>query len=126
MTNDAYFSFAKALRRALDGLFYVIRTQANFRIQLVIGLLIFSLSFLFQISLVEFITVFFTILLVLVAEMINTAFEAFTNLVNPQWREQAKIAKDVAAGMVFLVSLGAILIGLIIFIPYFKFLILNF
>lgn len=126
MTNDACFSFAKALRRALDGLFYVIRTQANFRIQLMIGLLIFSLSFLFQISFFEFITIFITILLVLVAEMINTAFEAFTNLVNPQWREQAKIAKDVAAGMVFLVSIGAILIGLIVFIPHFEFLVFSF
>lgn len=116
--KNSYFSFAKALRRAFEGLSYVFKTQTNFRIQICIAFIVLLAAFIFKITLEELIVIFFTILLVLAAEMINTAFESFTNLVGSQWDQQAKIAKDVAAGMVFVTSLGAAVIGLLIFIPY--------
>ncbi len=50
--------------------------------------------------------------------MINTSLESMTDLITKEWRSEAKIAKDVAAGMMLTVSLGAFVVALIIFIPY--------
>jgi len=59
-----------------------------------------------------------TITLVLAAELINTSIEAVVDLLSQQHNEFAKIAKNVAAGVVFVCALGSILIGLILFLPH--------
>jgi diacylglycerol kinase len=72
----------------------------------------------FHITSVEMTIIIFTILLGLAAEMINTALESVTDLVTTEWRQQAKIAKDVSAGMMLLVAVGAVLVAIFIFSPY--------
>jgi hypothetical protein len=58
-----------------------------------------------------------TITLVLAAEGVNTAVEAVVDLVTPGFHPLAKIAKDVAAGTVLLTAIGAVVVGVIIFLP---------
>lgn len=77
-----------------------------------------GLTWFFQISRLEFLILLLTITLVLIAEMINTSLEAATDLLTPEYQSQAKIAKDVAAGMVLLTAVLSVIIGLVIFIPY--------
>ena len=60
----------------------------------------------------------FTILLGLTVEMMNTAIEAVTDLVTSEWKKDAKIAKDVSAGMMLLVATGAVVVAIFIFSPY--------
>jgi diacylglycerol kinase len=62
---------------------------------------------------------------VIVSEMINTSLEAIVDLITKEHRVQAKIAKDVAAGMVLVGAAGSIVVGLIIFTPYLYFLFVN-
>jgi diacylglycerol kinase len=62
--------------------------------------------------------ILFTILLGLSGEMINTALESMTDLITTEWKAQAKIAKDVSAGMMLLIAMGAVLVALFIFVPY--------
>lgn len=103
---------------AFSGLKYAFSTQPNFRIHLGATLLMLGLAWFFQISRLEFLILLFTITLVLIAEMINTSLEAATDLLTPEYQSQAKIAKDVAAGMVLLAAILSVIIGLVIFIPY--------
>ena len=49
--------------------------------------------------------------------MINTSIEAMCNLITTDWKKEAKIAKDVSAGMMLIIAVGTLIIGLIIFIP---------
>jgi diacylglycerol kinase (ATP) len=56
-------------------------------------------------------------MIVIGAEGANTAIEAVVDLVSPSYHPLAKIAKDVAAGTVLLAALGAVVIGMIIFLP---------
>ncbi len=72
----------------------------------------------FGISTVEMTIIIFTIVLGLTSEMINTSIEAMTDLITHEWKEEAKIAKDVSAGMMLVVSIGAAIVGSIIFVPY--------
>ncbi|WP_426038335.1 diacylglycerol kinase family protein [Cypionkella sp. TWP1-2-1b2] len=58
------------------------------------------------------------IALVLAAEATNTAVERLVDLVSPQWHPLARDAKDLAAGSVLIVAIGAAIVGVIVFIPY--------
>ncbi len=65
----------------------------------------------------EFIVVLAAIMVVMVAEMMNTAVEAVVDLASPDIHPLAQTAKDVAAGAVLLAAIGAALLGLWVFIP---------
>jgi diacylglycerol kinase (ATP) len=58
------------------------------------------------------------VLFVLFAELINTALEAVVDLVSPEYHPLAKIAKDTAAGAVFLAACGAGITGYLILAKY--------
>lgn len=77
-----------------------------------------SLSFYFSISLLEWIFILLSIALVVSAELFNTAIEALTDLSSKHIHPLAKIAKDCAAGAVLVVSLFALLVGILIFGKY--------
>lgn len=111
-------SLSQSFKNALVGLAYCFRTQPNFRIHLTIAVLVLILAKLLMISRISLALLFFGILLVIVLEMINTAFEAIVDLLSPVWQQKAKIAKDVAAAAVLVIVVGAMIIGIIIFYPY--------
>jgi diacylglycerol kinase (ATP) len=50
--------------------------------------------------------------------MINTSLEEMVNLITQEHRKEAKIAKDVAAGMVLIAAIGSVIVGIFIFAPY--------
>lgn len=107
-----------SFKHAFEGLLWAFRTQPNFRIHIFFSTLALVLGYTFNISPIEWIVIIFTIILGITGEMINTAIEAVTDLVTQEWRKEAKIAKDVAAGMMLFIAVGAVVIGLIIFAPY--------
>lgn len=111
-------SLLQSLKNALVGLAYCFRTQRNFRIHLAIAVVVLMVAKLLMISRISLAILFFGILLVIVLEMINTAFEAIVDLLSPIWQRKAKMAKDVAAAAVLVIALGAMIIGVIIFYPY--------
>ena len=83
-----------------------------------IAVLVLLAAKILRISRVSLLILLFGIVLVLVLEMINTAFETIVDLLSPVWRQKAKVAKDVAAAAVLVIALGAAVIGIIIFYPY--------
>ena len=106
-----------SFQNAFAGLWWAITTQPNFRIHLVLSAIAIFLSWFLGISPVEWTIIAFTIVLGLGSEMINTALEAMTDLITTEWRKEAKVAKDVAAGMMLTVAFGALVVGLLILAP---------
>ncbi len=84
---------------------------------MIVGFFVMVAAYVFGISWVECAVLALTIVFVLVCELINTALEAFVDLLGSEWRGQAKVAKDVSAGMVLVSALGAIIVGSFIFLP---------
>lgn len=111
-------AFATSIRFALSGLRHVFVHEQNFRVQVASSVVIVICMFLFPLTHAERILVLLLILLVLVLELINTAIEAFTDIVKPRLHSQVKIVKDIMAGTVFIASLGAAILGLMIFVPH--------
>ena len=58
-----------------------------------------------------------TIALVIILELVNTSLETIVNLVEPDIKEQAKIAKDVSAAAVLISAGVSIAVGLLLFAP---------
>lgn len=110
----------KSFRHAWRGLVHTFSFHQNLRIHISAAAAVSILGFLLKISLLEWTAILIAIFLVLVAEMVNTSIEEIINLVKEDHHERARIAKDAAAGMVLLATIFAVVIGLIVFIPYLK------
>lgn len=111
-------SLIKSFHYAFQGITYAVKNNQNVRILILVAILVMIASLLFKISGFEMGILGVMILLVLSAEMINTSIEEMTNLITREHREEAKIAKDVAAGMVLVVSAGSLIVGILIFLPH--------
>jgi diacylglycerol kinase len=104
--------FLHALRHAIAGLHYAIRSQRTFRIQLVCAAVIAILIAWLGMSLRDAALLALAMSAVLAAELFNTGVEAIVDLLVEQNHHQlAKIAKDIAAAGVVVTVVGAMLTG---------------
>lgn len=113
---------------AIDGIIYTLKSERNMKIHYLIGLIILFLSLFFDLTRLEMIALFFSISLVVISEMINTAIEKSIDLFTKEYHELARIAKDVAAGAVLIASLNSIVVGYLLFfdrINPFSYMLLN-
>ena len=85
------------------------------KIQLVIAVLVVIVSLFFDLNRAEFLCFLFTIILILFAEMCNTAIETVVDLYVDVYHPKAKIAKDVAAGGVVITAINAIIVAYFLF-----------
>lgn len=107
-----------SFKHAIDGILYCFKTQPNFRFHLLAAIVAITLGLYFNISSGEWILLGLTVVLVIFAEMVNTALESMTDLISKEYSQQAKIAKDVSAGMVLVAAIGSLIVGFFIFLPY--------
>lgn len=107
-----------SFKHAWDGIAYAFTSQPNFRAHLIAAYIVVFSAWHFEVSETEWIMLLFAIALVLVAEMLNTAIESVTDILILEFNKHAKIAKDVAAGMVLVSAIFSAVIGLVIFLPY--------
>lgn len=119
MTSFSLRDRLKSFHYAFNGLWHVVRTQHNAWIQMGVAFTVVVFGFWVQLSLADWKWLVATITLVWMAEVMNTAVEELSNVVSPDYHEGIKIAKDVAAAAVFVCACGAVIMGGLIFIPYF-------
>lgn len=113
-------SLFHSFRFAFNGLGIAFKNERNLRIHFCMAGVVLLFAFILKISKIEWIILLLTITLVIFAELLNTAIEAVVDLIcKDEYHHYGKIAKDVAAGAVLLTSLTAVLVGAIIFLPYF-------
>lgn len=108
---------ARSFRFALAGLGYLVRTQPNFRIEVVLGLLAVALGVLLGIAPGDWAILFIVIALVLILEGLNTSLELAIDLASPSIQPKARAAKDIAAGMVLVAALASVAVAIALFVP---------
>ncbi|MEZ4884967.1 MAG: diacylglycerol kinase family protein [Chitinophagales bacterium] len=106
-----------SFRYAFKGIYQVFRHELNMQIHLLAAIVVVIAALLLQINAVEWCLVIFAIVGVWVAEMFNTSIELLTDLVSPEYNKLAGKVKDIAAGAVVLATLGAVVIGGMVFLP---------
>ena len=113
----------KSFRYAFSGIYYVLNTSRNFRIQLIFALTSLIIGFSLRISLSNYVILVATIMSVLILEILNTSIESIVDLVvKKEFSTLAKISKDTSAGAVLLASINSVIIAVSIFVPKIKFL----
>ncbi len=120
MKNDHFKSpdFLKSQGYARNGVKLIFRNERNFRIDIVIAVLVVIAGFLFKISHTDWIAISLVISMVFTAEVLNSAIEALCDTVSQDFKVNIKYAKDVSAGAVLISALVSIITGLIVFLPY--------
>lgn len=109
-------SLIQSFQYALEGLWFALKTERSFRIHLVAATLSVVIGKLFyNFSSTQWILLVLTILLVLVTELINTSIERTVDLITPDYNSLAKVAKDVAAGAVFVSAAGSVAVAFFLF-----------
>lgn len=110
--------FLRSFRHASWGLWYALVHDQNLRVHFFIAFVVVLASIYLRVNPFEMGILGVMILLVITTEMINSAIEKMVDLITKEHREEAKIAKDVSAGMVLVAALGSIIVGFLIFLPY--------
>ncbi|WP_352419857.1 diacylglycerol kinase [Proteiniborus sp.] len=100
---------------AVSGIIYTLKTQRNMRIHYIAAILVLFLSLFLNFTRIELLMLFFTIALVIVAEMINTAIEKAIDLFTQEYNILAEISKNVAAGAVLIAAINAIIVAYLLF-----------
>ncbi|MCL4476664.1 MAG: diacylglycerol kinase [Nitrospirae bacterium] len=110
----------KSANFAIEGILHGTKTQRHLRYHLYSAAFILILSYVLGVSRNDFLIIALMVIVVLLAELFNTAIETVVDLASPEHSEKAKIAKDVAAGAVLITAFGAAVIGYIILLPYIR------
>jgi len=114
---ESRHSLLKSFGFAFEGLRAAVLRGRNFRIQLTIGAFAVVLGIILKLGFAEWLDLVIIITIVLILELVNTSIEALVDLVSPEIREKAKLAKDVAAATVLIASIGSVIIGVLLFLP---------
>jgi diacylglycerol kinase len=109
-----------SFRFALSGLLNLVRSERNFQIHLIALMVVICLGWYVEITRGEWYAVLLISAAVLSAEGVNTAIEKLCDHVHPEQDEAIKKIKDVSAGAVLVLSIFALIIGVLIFGPYMK------
>jgi undecaprenol kinase len=109
---------AKSFTYAAKGIARVAKEEPNFRVQLAAAAGVVALMFLLGVRTPEKALLTLAIVLVLVLELVNSIFERMVDILKPRIHHYVEDIKDIMAGTVLVASVGALLIGALIFWPY--------
>ncbi|HTR45103.1 MAG TPA: diacylglycerol kinase [Thermodesulfovibrionales bacterium] len=107
----------KSANFAIEGILHAAKTQRHVRYHFYSSAAVLILCYLLGITRTELLIVALAAITVLLAELMNTSIETVVDLFSPEHCEEARIAKDVAAGAVLVTAVGAAVIGYIILSP---------
>jgi len=111
-------NLAASFLYAGQGIYYALRTQRNFRIHSLVTSVVLTLGVMLALPRNDLAVLGLICGVVMALEMINTALEAVVDLtVEQNFHQLAKIAKDCAAGAVFIAALTAIFVGSCLLLP---------
>ncbi len=108
----------KSANFAIEGILHAARHQRHLRYHFYAAVIVLVTSYTLGVTKTEFLIITLAVIAVLVAEMLNSAIEAVVDLLSPEHHEQARAAKDIAAGAVLITAFGSLVVGYIVLLPY--------
>lgn len=118
--KQEYKKILNSFKYAIQGFFSAFKTEKNMKIHTLAMFIVIALGIWLKLNPIEWCLIVVAIVIVISAELFNTAIETVVDMISPEKNEKAKIAKDISAAAVLTVAIGAAIIGIIIFIPIIK------
>ena len=120
MTKYKTQNLKNTFRNARKGMRLSLKSERNIRIHLFASVLSLTTAFCLHFSIEKFCILLIVIASVISAEMFNSAIEfALDSIYHNRYSKMVGMAKDIAAGAVMVVTIMAILVGALLFIPPF-------
>ena len=108
--------FSNTFKNARKGMRIVLKSEINLRIHFCVALIVITTAFLLNFSVERMCILLLTIVMVIVAEMLNSAVEfALDAVFHNRYSRLVGMAKDISAGAVMFASVIAVVIGVILF-----------
>ena len=111
-----YISLGFSFKYAIEGM-RIVWHERNFKIQILLLVIALLLSLVLRLSRIQFALITVVGAAVLALEMINTALEVIADAVHPHFHPMIGLAKDISAGAVLVMSLAALIVGVVLFGP---------
>ncbi len=109
----------KSQQFALRGLIDGFKSELNFRIEILISLILSLTAFMLRFDLFEWFMLLTAIVSVMALELVNTAIEYLCDTVSPEFNTSIKHAKDISAAAVLLAAFYSVAVGIIILVHYY-------
>ena len=120
LNNQKHKNIFLSFRTAWKGLGTVLIQEPSFKYMLIVALIIIGAMLYFPTSRTEKAVLLAMIFSVLILELINSVMERFLDFLQPAADPRVRKIKDLLAAVVLLISLGAVIIGFLIFWPHLK------
>ncbi len=118
MTKYKSQGFINTFRNARKGMRLSLKSEQNIRVHILCGAFALALGFALNFSTVKFCILLLTIVMVISSEMMNSAIEfALDSIYHNKYSRMVGMAKDIAAGAVMIVTVVALMVGALLFIP---------
>lgn len=105
------------MKFALDGIKAGLSEEPNLAIEISVGVLVFFTAALFQVPFLEWAILILVVFAVISLELVNTSIESLLDVVSPDKDPRVKKAKDTSAAALLAISVAALFIGILIFLP---------
>ena len=106
---------SKKFINAFRGLMVMIKEEKSLWVHLFATIIVIVLGILSNLELYSWIAIVFSISLVISFEIMNTAIEYLVDIVSFEYNVKAKKIKDVAAMATLVVTISAMIIGILVF-----------
>ncbi|SDH47835.1 undecaprenol kinase [Alteribacillus persepolensis] len=107
--------FIQSFRYASRGFICAVKQEQNMKLHVVFAVIVIGMAFVLKVPLTHWLVLIAVIGVVFALELINTALERTVDLVTDEYHPLAEQAKDIAAAAVFVFSIAAVIIGMLIF-----------
>lgn len=111
-------TWANKFRDAFRGVRLGVSGQSSFAVHGVATVLVIVAGAVFRVSPHEWCLLALCITGVLAVEMLNSAIESLAKVVDDQHNTALGAALDIASGAVLVTAIGAVTIGMIVFLPH--------
>lgn len=117
MSKYTAHNFFKSCSYAIKGIRIAIKSQLNFRIQLVFALLITIAAICLKFSVAELCILFIVIALVLICELFNSVIEFVLDATyRNKYSKLVEMSKDMSAAAVLIASTVSVIVGGLLFL----------
>jgi len=102
---------------AFNGLCSLLKNEHNSRIHLIAAIIAIAMGIVLKINYIEWSLLIIVTGVVFLSELLNSSLESLSDIINPEWNEQIRKAKDYAAAAVLISAIISVIVGGLIFIP---------
>jgi len=110
--------FVQSIGHAWRGCILAFKTERSFRVQMAMGMIVVVLVIILPLRDWERIILLLATAMVLVLELLNSTVERLVDLVKPGLHQYARDIKDLMAAAVLIASFFALIIGVLVVVPY--------